>query len=165
MDKSSSAELSEAINSMFNWHQEAQVCYAYLADVDVDVERFHNLTSPSTLSARILKVSDDQPILAFSRPFGPTIEDDLLAVSPSSFRYTNTVLVPPELRSRDGIFPIVLASKYLEVRMWICPFVPKPPIWLCRPKAMFNVIPRFASLDICVNTAYETESTASPAQV
>ena len=34
IDKSSSAELSEAINSMFKWYQDAQVCYAYLSDVE-----------------------------------------------------------------------------------------------------------------------------------
>ena len=33
IDKSSSAELSEAINSMFEWYSKAQVCYAYLHDV------------------------------------------------------------------------------------------------------------------------------------
>ncbi|KAL8709869.1 MAG: hypothetical protein Q9220_005485 [cf. Caloplaca sp. 1 TL-2023] len=33
IDKRSSAELSEAINSMFRWYQEAQVCYTYLSDV------------------------------------------------------------------------------------------------------------------------------------
>jgi len=33
IDKSSSSEISEAINSMFNWYQKAKVCYAYLADV------------------------------------------------------------------------------------------------------------------------------------
>ncbi|KAL6703150.1 hypothetical protein ACN47E_010143 [Coniothyrium glycines] len=33
IDKSSSAELQEAINSMFRWYQDAQICYAYLADV------------------------------------------------------------------------------------------------------------------------------------
>ncbi|KAI4923577.1 uncharacterized protein J4E92_007551 [Alternaria infectoria] len=33
IDKSSSAELQEAINSMFRWYQEAQFCYAYLSDV------------------------------------------------------------------------------------------------------------------------------------
>lgn len=33
IDKTSSSELSEAINSMFRWYQEAQVCYAYLSDV------------------------------------------------------------------------------------------------------------------------------------
>lgn len=34
IDKSSSAELSEAINSMYHWYKEADVCYAYLEDVD-----------------------------------------------------------------------------------------------------------------------------------
>ena len=33
IDKSSSAELSEAINSMFRWYRNAAKCYAYLADV------------------------------------------------------------------------------------------------------------------------------------
>ena len=33
IDKSSSSELSEAINSMFKWYSFAAVCYAYLADV------------------------------------------------------------------------------------------------------------------------------------
>jgi len=33
IDKSSSAELSEAINSMFRWYREASICYAFLSDV------------------------------------------------------------------------------------------------------------------------------------
>ncbi|KAJ4373968.1 hypothetical protein N0V83_002707 [Neocucurbitaria cava] len=33
IDKSSSAELSEAINSMFRWYQDAAICYVYLSDV------------------------------------------------------------------------------------------------------------------------------------
>ena len=36
IDKTSSAELSEAINSMFRWYQEAEVCYAFLSDVPSD---------------------------------------------------------------------------------------------------------------------------------
>jgi hypothetical protein len=32
IDKSSSAELTEAINSMYRWYQNAQQCYAYLED-------------------------------------------------------------------------------------------------------------------------------------
>lgn len=32
IDKSSSAELSEAINSMFRWYAESAICYAYLSD-------------------------------------------------------------------------------------------------------------------------------------
>lgn len=34
IDKRSSAELSEAINSMYRWYGKAQVCFAYLADVE-----------------------------------------------------------------------------------------------------------------------------------
>ena len=33
IDKKSSAELSEAINSMYRWYQKAQQCYVYLSDV------------------------------------------------------------------------------------------------------------------------------------
>ncbi|KAI0438726.1 heterokaryon incompatibility protein-domain-containing protein, partial [Xylaria telfairii] len=33
IDKSSSAELTEAINSMCHWYQNAEVCYAFLEDV------------------------------------------------------------------------------------------------------------------------------------
>src|ERR1700712_1769807 len=32
IDKTSSAELSEAINSMFQWYQNSQVCYVYMSD-------------------------------------------------------------------------------------------------------------------------------------
>ncbi|KAM5346317.1 hypothetical protein ACJ41O_009322 [Fusarium nematophilum] len=33
IDKSSSAELSEAINSMYRWYKESAICYAFLSDV------------------------------------------------------------------------------------------------------------------------------------
>ncbi|KAI9859110.1 MAG: hypothetical protein M1813_007066 [Trichoglossum hirsutum] len=36
IDKSSSAEVSEAINSMFRWYQDAARCYVYLSDVSVN---------------------------------------------------------------------------------------------------------------------------------
>jgi hypothetical protein len=36
IDKTSSAELVEAINSMFNWYQRAKVCFAYLSDLDLN---------------------------------------------------------------------------------------------------------------------------------
>lgn len=34
IDKTSSAELSEAINAMFRWYEAAALCYAYLCDVE-----------------------------------------------------------------------------------------------------------------------------------
>ncbi|KAL8982048.1 MAG: hypothetical protein Q9205_003337 [Flavoplaca limonia] len=36
INKESSAELSEAINSMFRWYKSAAICYAYLSDVDIN---------------------------------------------------------------------------------------------------------------------------------
>lgn len=35
IDKKSSAELSEAINSMYRWYKNAGICYAYLSDVQI----------------------------------------------------------------------------------------------------------------------------------
>ena len=37
IDKSSSAELTEAINSMFNWYSNATMCFAYISDVQWDI--------------------------------------------------------------------------------------------------------------------------------
>ncbi|KAI6083897.1 hypothetical protein F4821DRAFT_243908 [Hypoxylon rubiginosum] len=36
IDKTSSSELGEAINSMYRWYQQAEVCYAFLPDFDTD---------------------------------------------------------------------------------------------------------------------------------
>ena len=38
MNKDSSAELSEAINSMYRWYRDATACYAYLADVAAETD-------------------------------------------------------------------------------------------------------------------------------
>ncbi|KAI0326557.1 HET-domain-containing protein [Cubamyces sp. BRFM 1775] len=48
IDGTSSAELSEAINSMYDWYRYANACYAYLADVGVP-------TNPDPLSEQFRK--------------------------------------------------------------------------------------------------------------
>ncbi|KAF5004696.1 hypothetical protein FDECE_8807 [Fusarium decemcellulare] len=50
IDKRSSAELSEAINSMFMWYKQASVCYAYLSDLSVD----RGANDPLSISQRKL---------------------------------------------------------------------------------------------------------------
>jgi hypothetical protein len=45
IDKTNNAELSEAINSMFQWYQKAEVCYVYLMDI-------HNNQGDDFLSSR-----------------------------------------------------------------------------------------------------------------
>lgn len=49
IDKTSSSELSEAINSMFRWYQKAAVCYAYLADISVTEDQRNRLSFESDL--------------------------------------------------------------------------------------------------------------------
>ena len=39
IDKRSSAELSEAINSMYNWYAQAAECYVHLSDVEYSFSR------------------------------------------------------------------------------------------------------------------------------
>jgi hypothetical protein len=48
INKSSSAELSEAINSMFQWYNKADKCYVYLPDVSVGSSIKNNLSSQQT---------------------------------------------------------------------------------------------------------------------
>ncbi|EHY59160.1 hypothetical protein HRR83_001568 [Exophiala dermatitidis] len=38
IDKTSSSELTEAINSMYRWYKEAEVCFAFLADIEVHMQ-------------------------------------------------------------------------------------------------------------------------------
>lgn len=41
IDKTNNTELSEAINSMFRWYEDAKICYAYLPDIypgDLDLD-------------------------------------------------------------------------------------------------------------------------------
>jgi len=60
IDKSSSAELSEAINSMFKWYRQSEVCYAYLEDVP---------PSPEPLGTTGKTISMLGPAFAASRWF------------------------------------------------------------------------------------------------
>lgn len=79
IDKTSSAELSEAINSMFRWYEQAAECYAYLDDINVDSEAW----------ADGLMSNDDKEQLARSRWFtrGWTLQE-LLA--PKEIRFYGT---------------------------------------------------------------------------
>jgi hypothetical protein len=46
IDKTSSAELSEAINSMYAWYRDSQVCYVYLEDVYCSPPAFREVEFP-----------------------------------------------------------------------------------------------------------------------
>jgi hypothetical protein len=51
IDKSSSAELQEAINSMFRWYQNAAKCYVYLSDVSRRKRKASHRLSEETLES------------------------------------------------------------------------------------------------------------------
>ena len=57
IDKDSSAELTEAINSMFQWYQKAQVCYVFLRDVQSIDELLHAVPNNPVFRARSQKVA------------------------------------------------------------------------------------------------------------
>ncbi|KAL8940419.1 MAG: hypothetical protein Q9211_002284 [Gyalolechia sp. 1 TL-2023] len=46
IDKKSSAELSEAINSMFDWYKDSMVCYVYMSDVSINACDHGNRVHP-----------------------------------------------------------------------------------------------------------------------
>jgi hypothetical protein len=52
IDKTSSAELSEAINSMFSWYQKADVCYVYLSDYLFPSRKDNSLDEESFKNSR-----------------------------------------------------------------------------------------------------------------
>ena len=53
IDKSSSAELTEAINSMFRWYHEAAKCYVYLSDVSIhDHDKDDHFSQPAFRNSR-----------------------------------------------------------------------------------------------------------------
>ncbi|KAB5580057.1 heterokaryon incompatibility protein-domain-containing protein [Coniochaeta sp. 2T2.1] len=55
IDKTSSAELSEAINSMYRWYSNAMSCYAYLVDTEVrSTQEFLELLVPKAKGKRFL---------------------------------------------------------------------------------------------------------------
>ncbi|KAK7985477.1 HET-domain-containing protein [Apiospora saccharicola] len=67
IDKTSSAELSEAINSMYRWYNQAKTCYAYLTDVTLDRDGDGIATQPDGSSARVASAGTLEEAVAASR--------------------------------------------------------------------------------------------------
>ncbi|KAJ0279018.1 hypothetical protein COL940_006993 [Colletotrichum noveboracense] len=56
INKDSSAELAEAINSMFAWYRDAEICYAYLSDVS-EAEDCDEAASKDALLSRVSQIT------------------------------------------------------------------------------------------------------------
>ena len=88
IDRKSSAELSEAINSMFNWYRKSKICFAYLSDVP-------DISKTSGISELL---ADFRSSLWFSR--GWTLQE-LLA--PRNLIFLNNIWRPVQSESQhDG---------------------------------------------------------------
>jgi hypothetical protein len=73
INKDSSAELSEAINSMFQWYRDAKVCLAYLEDVIVDTARENGQLSKARWFTRgwtLQELVAPQSVIFFSNNWG-----------------------------------------------------------------------------------------------
>ena len=97
IDSSSSAELSEAINSMFNWYRKSKVCYVYLEDVD-NVEGLKSarwFTRGWTLQellapAQIIFYSKNWQILGNKTELALAISQ-ITGINPNAFRGLSTL--------------------------------------------------------------------------
>lgn len=105
IDKTSSAELSEAINSMMSWYQRSEVCYTYLVDVPPGTD----IHQPASLFAKSRW---------FSR--GWTLQE-LIAPSKLIFLYNDWSF----MRARDEI--VVLVSKITGIDQTFLSVPTTPP--------------------------------------
>ncbi|CAM1509112.1 Fc.00g028510.m01.CDS01 [Cosmosporella sp. VM-42] len=82
IDKTSSTELSRAVNSMFEWYRRATCCYAYLADFKLDLEN------------RIMSIDETEKELRKCRWFtrGWTLQELIAAPTVVFFGYTWNVI-------------------------------------------------------------------------
>jgi hypothetical protein len=94
IDKQSSAELSEAINSMFKWYRQAAICYAYLQDAEgsplpmhpQDVQESSGNTTPQSSRGEEHHVHVSRAELARARWFtrGWTLQE---LIAPSQMKF------------------------------------------------------------------------------
>ncbi|KAI0332930.1 HET-domain-containing protein [Cubamyces sp. BRFM 1775] len=64
IDKTSSAELSEAINSMYSWYSEAVICYVYLHDVSTRLDALAKFENHLTRSVWFTRAWTLQELVA-----------------------------------------------------------------------------------------------------
>ncbi|KAI2634646.1 heterokaryon incompatibility protein-domain-containing protein [Xylaria nigripes] len=137
IDKKNFNELSEAINSMFRWYKQAEVCYAYLADI-TDQDRFaasrwftrgwtlQELIAPS----RVEFYSSDWTFMGSKSDLADTIQKttgiDISVLATGEFRHISvakrmswaakrkTTLIEDMAYSLVGIFGVVMPFIYGE---------------------------------------------------
>ena len=91
IDKRSSAELTEAINSMYKWYQESALCIVYLADVECTDAEIASLKSRNP----DLGFSEDSESASRSSNTAQQLKDKILASSWFTRGWTLQELIAP----------------------------------------------------------------------
>ncbi|KAI0687941.1 heterokaryon incompatibility protein-domain-containing protein [Cerioporus squamosus] len=105
IDKSSSAELSEAINSMFEWYSKARICYAFL----YDVPPHSNIRAPKSAFRRSKWFTRGWTLQELNR------SSDVSGVDIEVLTFTRDV-TNDEAYSLMGIFGVHMSTIYGEGR-------------------------------------------------
>jgi hypothetical protein len=95
IDKSSSAELAEAINSMFRWYSESQVCYTYLCDIPSDGSKSLETSRWFTRGWTLQELIAPRTVEFYSqdwKPLGHKGQQDVLSVISSKTHIDECVL-------------------------------------------------------------------------
>lgn len=88
INKESSAELQEAIKSMFRWYREAKVCYAYLDDVLVVGEGRAHTSKPTERTSEVL--------------IQASVDDSILGAEENPAQPENLVMLMAAVRTRSA---------------------------------------------------------------
>ncbi|KAG7050017.1 HET-domain-containing protein [Colletotrichum scovillei] len=114
IDKSSSTELSEAINSMFAWYRQAATCFVYLEDVPgVDNESF-DMNSNMDNFASALGSKTNINFIALTRKFEDVHQSFSVAEKMSWASRRETTRLEDKAYSLMGLFDVNMPLLYGE---------------------------------------------------
>ncbi|PIL34413.1 hypothetical protein GSI_03188 [Ganoderma sinense ZZ0214-1] len=117
IDKSSSAELSEAINSMYAWYEAADVCYVFLFDAVVLSSSWYRVGTKATLASILVELTgiDRETLLRGSRDTSNHWKH-MTSVAQRMSWAANRVTTRPEDRAYSlmGIFGVTMPVIYGE---------------------------------------------------
>ena len=103
IDKSSSAELTEAINSMFRWYQHSKICYVYLCDVHLTNSIWQDWkSSDSGFDKRSKLAKQEQKIFSACKPL--EFSGEFVAEFCSSVWFTRGWTLQELLASENMVF-------------------------------------------------------------
>ncbi|RYC54116.1 hypothetical protein CHU98_g12092 [Xylaria longipes] len=165
IDKKSSAELTEAINSMFAWYQNSQRCYVYLADFLQDTAD-ESVTTHSTKPAQFIGMEQLHLCAQYSRsPSSATdysLTNNGLSIALPALKINEDYTVALLAVEKDG-GAVVLLLKESSALYCRSPFyrprqVPAKLTNIVQFSAVATEIPRYTRPDYTYSAKYPVEA-------